>query len=124
MGHKNYSKHFKSNKEQEPDTTFMGFGQTIEPAIELEEKVLEVGGEVIEAEENEEIVVNTVEGIVSGCKKLYVREKADKESVPLCTIEEDSEVIVDLAESTMYFYKVCTSLGVEGYCMKEYISVK
>lgn len=64
-------------------------------------------------------------GIVTGCRKLYVRKKADKESEPLCIINENEEVTVIFTETMLEdFYNVCTSTGIEGYCMKKYISVK
>lgn len=67
----------------------------------------------------------TMIGVVTGCNQLYVRKEANKESDPLCILEGNSEVKVDLNDSTSEdFYKVRTSTGVEGYCMKKYITIK
>ena len=64
-----------------------------------------------------------VEGTV-GCEKLYVRSDATVDSEPVGVINRDSKVFVYEDESTEEFYKVCTATGLEGYCMKKFISVQ
>lgn len=64
-----------------------------------------------------------IEGIV-GCEKLYVRSDATVDSEPVGVITRDSKVFVYEDESTEEFYKVCTATGLEGYCMKKFISVQ
>ena len=64
-----------------------------------------------------------VEGTV-GCEKLYVRSDATVDSEPVGIINRDSKVFVYEGESTEEFYKVCTATGLEGYCMKKFISVQ
>ena len=64
-----------------------------------------------------------VEGTV-GCEKLYVRSDATVDSEPIGVINRDSNVFVYEDESTEEFYKVCTATGLEGYCMKKFISVQ
>ena len=61
-------------------------------------------------------------GVVTGCKKLNVRQEPDKDSKVLCVIDRETEVQLpaDYNENN-YFYKICTSEGVIGYCMKQYI---
>lgn len=61
-----------------------------------------------------------VYGIVCGCARLNVRKESDKTSTVICEITAgDQLMIVD--ESDEAFYKVRTSAGVEGYCMKQFI---
>lgn len=120
MGHKNYSNyHLNYSKRFTPTS--------IEPKEVVNEKVnneevvnnnMELNDEIVNEENNITI------GYVMGCDKLYVREKPDVNSKPLCIIDEASEVKIDLDMSDMYFYKVCTSEDVEGYCMKKFISVR
>lgn len=99
-------------------------------AVEAEETVTEIFENVIEETINEElinespVVIEEVKGYITNCLKLNVRAEASKAAEVLCVLEDDAEVIIDLENSTVDFYKVCTSAGVEGYCMKKFIAVK
>lgn len=84
----------------------------------VEETVEETVEEVVEEP------VKEVIGVVAECSKLRVREAASANAKVLCEISENSEVIINEAESTKDFYKVCTEAGVEGFCMKKYITVR
>ena len=64
-----------------------------------------------------------VEGVVD-CAKLNVRSDATVDSEPVGIIDKDAKVFVYEDESTEEFYKVCTATGLEGYCMKKFISVQ
>ena len=63
-------------------------------------------------------------GIVTGCSKLNVREEPKTDSAIISEISCQAEVMIEETESTEDFYKVCTSFGVEGFCMKKYIVIK
>lgn len=63
-------------------------------------------------------------GVVTDCMRLSVLEEPDDDSEIICRIDALSEVIVDEAESTDSFYKVCTSAGAEGFCSKKFIAIK
>lgn len=76
----------------------------------------------------EEPVVDTpepekLEGVVSGCAQMYVRSGASVDAEPLGVIRCDTKVQIYEAESTDDFYSVCTETGLEGFCMKKFISV-
>lgn len=77
--------------------------------------------EIIEPETVEEI--SRKFGRVIGCVKLNVRRAPKPRAEVVCEINCDTEVEVDEGESTIDFYKICTASGVEGYCVKTYISV-
>lgn len=62
-------------------------------------------------------------GIVVGCPRLNVRMKPNAEATVVCVIDRDSKVMLDEENSTRSFYKICTEVGVEGYCMKQFINV-
>lgn len=64
-----------------------------------------------------------IEGVV-GCEKLNVRSDATIDSEPVGIINRGSKVFIYEDESTDEFYKVCTATGLEGYCMKKFISVQ
>ena len=63
-------------------------------------------------------------GMVTNCPRLRVRAAASTNAEVLCEIESGSEVTIDETKSTKEFYAVCTSAGVEGFCMKKFIAVK
>ncbi len=63
-------------------------------------------------------------GYVDNCECLRVRKESNVDSEELCVINKLSKVVIDLDNSTEYFYKVTTSDGVEGYCMKKFITIK
>ena len=62
-------------------------------------------------------------GIVCNCNTLNVRKEPSKYADILCTIQASEKVEIDESKSTHDFYKIFNSAGVEGYCMKNYISV-
>ena len=79
--------------------------------------------EIVEESQEVEEAVPTV-GFVDNCGCLRVRKESNVDSEELCIINKLSEVVIDLDNSTDYFYKVTTSEGVEGYCMKKFITIK
>ena len=63
-------------------------------------------------------------GVVIDCVKLNVREDPQPTATILGVVAVDTELIVIEAESTKDFYKICTSAGLEGYCMKKFVTIK
>lgn len=118
MGH-NYSKHFNNKHNEIPSHNH----NNVQPSEETE---------VIDQDTIEPIVEETTNvkqfaiGVVSGCEMLNVRKANDKNAEIIFIINKDSEVQVDLSEDkeSDEFYKVTTSDGVEGYCMKKFITLK
>lgn len=111
--------------------------QNSRPAAPVEEVAEETVEEVVEAvveavvEETVEAVpavniipANNTTGVVDNCDKLNVRKSPTLAATPLTVISEGAEVQIDTANSTDEWYKVCTSNGVEGYCMKKFITIK
>ena len=62
-------------------------------------------------------------GKISNCKKLNVRKLPSRDAEIVSELVEGSEVMIDEKESTALFYKICTEHGIDGYCMKDYITV-
>lgn len=77
----------------------------------------------IETESVEPAKPEPIEGTVD-CAKLNIRSDATVDSDPVGIIDKDTKVFVYEDESTEEFYKVCTATGLEGYCMKKFISVQ
>ena len=130
MSHnKNYSK-FSQKKENVnleeifPETEVVEADDEQEPIIDpVIEAEAEQAQEIVEESQNVEEAVPTV-GFVDNCVCLRVRKESNVDSEELCIINKLSEVVIDLDNSTDYFYKVTTSEGVEGYCMKKFITIK
>lgn len=99
-----------------------------ESTNEAEETTEEVTEEVIEPEVIVPSIENNVEnneviGKISGFEKLYVRKEASKDSEPIGIVTDKDDLSIDVAHSTDDFYKVITSNGLEGYCVKEFVKI-
>ena len=126
---KNYSK-FSQKKDNVnleeifPETEAVEADAEQEPIMDpVVEEEAEQAQEIVEESQKVEESVQTV-GFVDNCECLRVRKESNVDSEELCIISKLSEVVIDLDNSTDYFYKVKTSEGVEGYCMKKFITVK
>lgn len=100
----------------------------VEENVETSQTVDEVTETVEEpkAVKSEPVVEETLRhyGKVTNCVNLNVRKKPNKIAEVLCTIPNHSEVEIVLSESTYDWYKVRTASGVEGFCMRQYISIR
>lgn len=65
-----------------------------------------------------------VVGIVKGYVKLNIRKEPNLEADVLTEVLSGSILFINDEESTDEFYKVCTASGLEGYCMKKFVSIK
>lgn len=72
---------------------------------------------------NDNIENNEVIGKISGYDKLYVRKEATVDSEPVGIVTKDDDLSIDVIHSTDDFYKVYTSNGLEGYCVKKFVKV-
>ena len=105
--------------------------ETIEQVEETVNKVEESTNEAEETTEPEVIVPsiennvenNEIIGKISGFEKLYVRKEASKDSEPVGIVTDKDDLSIDVAHSTDDFYKVITSNGLEGYCVKEFVKI-
>lgn len=116
--YRNYQNYSQANSEE------------TKPVMDESVMTAAVEDEVVEAveadiqEEAIEPVVETVTGIVTDCVKLRVRKQPNTSSDVIHELEVSSEVVVDVNKSTDEFYKVCTAAGLDGYCMKKFITLK
>lgn len=75
-------------------------------------------------EPTETKVAEVVTGVVDGCTKLNVREEPSLFAEIVCQLDKGAEVVIDDAESTDDFYRVYTASGMEGFCLKKFITLK
>lgn len=66
----------------------------------------------------------TVIGTVVDCAKLNVRAEASVDGGVLCVLPVKSEIKINVAKSNDEWFSVCTSTGVEGYCMKKFVDAR
>lgn len=131
MSNHNYSQYSNNKKKKNSN----------KPKIEVDESVTTVEAPVEPAEIKmesapvvEPIVVNetvdtvtmpkTVTGTVVNCSKLNVRSKPTTDAEVITTLEVKSEVVIDPARSTTDWLKITTPTGVDGYCMRKFVSAK
>lgn len=62
-------------------------------------------------------------GVVN-CLRLHILAEPKLGAEVVCKIRYLTQVEIDLANSTEDFYKICTEIGAEGFCQKEYLSIK
>lgn len=84
--------------------------------VEMENKIVE---EVDEIEEAPEAVI----GKVVMCKKLNVRKAPNANSSVVCVVDANTELMIDMTESTNEWYSVYTSAGLSGFCMRKFVAV-
>ena len=63
-------------------------------------------------------------GIVTDCIKLNVRKNPNPNAEIICEVSAATDLMIDEEQSTDIFYKVFTAAGVEGYCMKKFVTIK
>lgn len=111
MAHKNYSNFSERFKKTENEEVINEIKETIENEVKQEEVVEEV----------KDIIV---EGYVTGCEKLNVRDGNSPNAKVLCILNKNDIVQVNLTIITEGWYKIITAAGVNGYCMTKFISIK
>lgn len=94
----------------------------VENDYAISEPDIEITDIVPEPEQTTMAVENKI-GTVIDCPRLNVRVKPHTDADVVCIIERDSKVVIDEENSTKNFYKICTEVGVEGYCMKRFINI-
>lgn len=117
---------------EEVNETIEQVEETVNEVEESTNEAKETTEEVTEEVTEPEVIVPSIEnnvenneviGKISGFKKLYVRKEASKDSEPVGIVTDKDDLSIDVARSTDDFYKVITSNGLEGYCVKEFVKI-
>lgn len=117
---------------EEVNETIEQVEETVNEVEESTNETEETTGEVTDEVTEPEVIVPNVEnnvenneviGKISGFEKLYVRKEASKDSEPVGIVTDKDDLSIDVAHSTDDFYKVITSNGLEGYCVKEFVKI-
>lgn len=98
--------------------------EVVEEIVEQPVEEVEVVPEPEVEPEPEAEEVKEIMGVVAGCDRLNVRADADSTAEILNTLAKGTKVQIDEAGSTKDFYKIYTASGIEGYCMKQFITIQ
>ena len=99
------------------------------PAPEVEEEIMAQPALTIEEiaeQEPEETVAPPVEpktGIVTA-NKLNIRSLPSANASVAAVVDKNAQLMLDPEYETVEWYKVYTASGIEGYCMKKFVTVK
>ena len=63
-------------------------------------------------------------GTVMDCSSLNIRSKSSTNSEIIATVKAGTKLLINEDESVSDWYKVCTEAGIEGFCMRKYVSVE
>lgn len=120
---RDYTRYSKEHNEpMETVESVEEVAETVEPVVESVEPV-ETKVEAPEIEENTVEEPKYVSGIVTDCLKLNVRERPHPNATILDIIPAATELIIDEEGSVNDFFKICTPAGLEGYCMKKFVTI-
>lgn len=62
-------------------------------------------------------------GTVMDCSSLNIRAKSNVNSEIIATVKAGTKLLINEDESVSDWYKVYTKTGIEGFCMKRYVSI-
>lgn len=93
------------------------------PEPEVAPEVTEVVPEVIEVEETVEAPV-IVEGVISDCAKLNIRSAPSMDGDIVTVLYAGTKLTIDPDQSNDEWYSICTLHGIEGFCMKKFVTIK
>lgn len=120
MSKHNYTQYSNANKyDNKPKTE-----ESVEPVESI--KSVEPAVEVKMVEETVKTVPipKTINGVVANCTKLNIRKEPSVHAEILCVIDVDSEMKIDMDKSNDKWFYVSTAVGIDGYCMRDFVNAK
>lgn len=67
--------------------------------------------------------VKEIVGVVTDCLKLNIQKEPNEDSEVIAVASCLDELWIDYVTSTDDWYAVCTVSGIEGFCMKKFVTV-
>lgn len=128
MNKHNYTNYNKPQvmSEPTPDAENVVAPEVLEEIEEINPAELIPVKDVIEefiSAELDETPVAPLDGVVTAAK-LNVRKLPSANAAVVTILNQDAKVQIDTEASTADWYKVYTATGIDGYCMKKFITVK
>lgn len=120
MSKHNYTQYSNAKKyDNKPKTEEM-----TEPVecVESVEPIAEV--KMVEETVNTVPIPKTINGIVANCTKLNIRKGPSTNAEILGIVNVDSEMEIDMNKSNDKWFYVSTAVGIDGYCMRDFVNAK
>lgn len=70
------------------------------------------------------LIPKTINGVVSNCTKLNIRKDPSVHAEILGVVDVDSEMKIDMDKSNDKWFYVSTAVGIDGYCMRDFVNAK
>ena len=61
--------------------------------------------------------------MIVNCHLIVVRKEPNLDSEIVCELPSSTNLVVEEQYTSGKFYKICTPSGIEGYCLKKFISI-
>ena len=126
MSNHNYTQYSNINKNNEPKAAPVEeVAEVVSTVAPIEETVVvNEAPEITVVEETVETVTlpDVVVGTVTNCSKLNVRVAPVADAEVVSVLDANTEVEINVADSTDEWFSVCTAAGVDGYCMKKFVN--
>lgn len=119
MSNHNYSQY--SNKNKKNNTNKNSNKAVAAPNVETSKPIVQPALNLVQETVETVKLPETVKGTVANCSKLNVRVAPNPDADVACVLTAQSEVAINVAESTDEWFSICTAVGMEGYCMRKYI---
>lgn len=87
----------------------------VEPAVEV--KMVEETVKTVP-------IPKTINGVVANCTKLNIRKEPSVHAEILGVVNVDSEMKIDMDKSNDKWFYVSTAVGIDGYCMRDFVNAK
>lgn len=117
MSKHNYTQYSNAKKyDDKPKTE-----ESVEPA-EPAESAVEV--KMVEETVKTVHIPKTINGVVANCTKLNIRKDPSVHAEILGVVNVDSEMKIDMDKSNDKWFYVSTAVGIDGYCMRDFVNAK
>ena len=63
-------------------------------------------------------------GVIANCQRLNLRVRPEPQAKVLTVLDAFTPVTVDVGKSTEEYWKIHTAKGVEGFCVKEFVTLQ
>lgn len=117
MSKHNYTQYSNAKKyDDKPKTEeSVDHVEPVEPAVEVK---------MVEETVNTVPIPKTINGIVANCTKLNIRKDPSVHAEILGVVNVDSEMKIDMDKSNDKWFYVSTAVGIDGYCMRDFVNTK
>lgn len=121
MSKRNYTQYSKQNEVVEEEVVV----NQPEAVVEANEvKMEQIEAPVVETPVVEAAKAKTETGVVANCVRLNVRINPDTSAPITCVLPAGETVTINTKKSTKEWFSVRTAAGVNGYCMRKFISTE